>query len=100
MAQDCVGSVQGVEELLADKGYGADAFRSFLEEQKMRPLIHADSNRKKKIRRDNKAYKNRNTIEPCFGRLEDFRRAAARYDKLADNFLSTVCLAAIVAYWI
>lgn len=33
-----------------------------------------------------------------FCRLEDFRRIATRYDKLARNFLSTVSLAAAVAF--
>ena len=32
-----------------------------------------------------------------FGRLKDFRRIATRYDRLADNFLAAVCLAATVS---
>jgi transposase len=39
-------------------------------------------------------YRNRNAIERMFGRLKDFRRIATRYDRLADNFLAAVCLAA------
>ena len=35
-----------------------------------------------------------------FGRLKDFRRIATRYDRLADNFLAAVCLAAAVSYWL
>jgi transposase len=35
-----------------------------------------------------------------FCRLKDFRRIAARYDKLARNFLSAVSLAAAVAFWL
>ncbi|MDQ6868722.1 MAG: IS5/IS1182 family transposase, partial [Pseudomonadota bacterium] len=38
--------------------------------------------------------------ERCFGRLKDFRRIATRYDKLAGNFFSALCLVAIVAYWL
>ncbi len=68
--------------------------------RKIRPVISGKSNRKKKIRRDEKAYKNRNAIERRFGRRKDFRRIATRYDKLADNFISAICLVAIVAYWI
>ena len=41
-------------------------------------------------------YCNRNAIERMFGRLKDFRRVATRYDRLADNFLAAVCLAATV----
>lgn len=33
-----------------------------------------------------------------FCRLEDFRRVATRYDKLATNVLSAAALAAVVAF--
>jgi len=52
------------------------------------------------FRHDRKAYKRRNVIARCFGRLKDFRRIATRYDKLAGNFFSALCLVAIVAYWL
>ena len=42
----------------------------------------------------------RNAIERMFGRLKDFRRVATRYDKLAETFHATVCIAAIVSYWL
>ncbi|MGH7785208.1 MAG: IS5/IS1182 family transposase, partial [Candidatus Binatia bacterium] len=32
--------------------------------------------------------------------LKDFRRVATRYDRLAQNYLASLCLAAIVSYWI
>ncbi len=38
-------------------------------------------------------------VEAVFCRLKDFRRVATRYDKLARNFLSTLAIATIVAYW-
>jgi transposase len=41
----------------------------------------------------------RNVIERCYCRLKDFRRIATRYDKLARNFFSSVCLAAALIYW-
>ncbi|MDD3838406.1 MAG: IS5/IS1182 family transposase, partial [Phenylobacterium sp.] len=34
-----------------------------------------------------------------WARLKDYRRVATRYDKLADNFLAGVLIAAIVSYW-
>ena len=49
---------------------------------------------------DQEAYKGRNLIESCFGRLQDFRRIATRYDKLALNYFSRVCIVAAVVYWI
>ncbi len=45
-------------------------------------------------------YRQRNAIERMFGRLKDFRRIATRYDRLAQNFLAAVYLAAIVCYWL
>jgi transposase len=35
-----------------------------------------------------------------FGRIKDFRRIATRYDRLAQNFLAAVCLAATICYWL
>jgi transposase len=31
---------------------------------------------------------------------KDFRRIATRYDKLARNYLASVCLAAVLVWWI
>jgi transposase len=100
MAQDCVSLIPGIKELVADKGYDTDAFRAFLKRRKIRIVIPGKSSRKKRIRHDRQAYKRRNVIERCFGRLKDFRRIATRYDKLAANFFSAVCLVAIVIYWL
>ncbi len=58
------------------------------------------SNRKKRIRHDKQAYKDRNVIERCYCRLKDFRRIATRYDKLARNYFSALCLVAAVAFWL
>ncbi len=76
-----------------------DAFRGFLGKRGIKPNIPGKSNRKKNIRRDKKAYKNRNVVERCFGRLKDLRRVAPRHDKRAGNFL-WLCFVAIVAYWL
>jgi IS5 family transposase len=50
MAQPCVSLIPGISELLADKGYDSNAFRKFLKDQGIRPVIPGKSNRKKKIR--------------------------------------------------
>jgi putative transposase len=42
----------------------------------------------------------RHRIENAFCRLKDFRRIATRYDRLARNFLASVCLVAAVVWWI
>jgi transposase len=65
-----------------------------------RPVIPNKSNRVTLHPFCKRVYKGRNVIERCFCRLKDFRRVATRYDKLARNFLATVVLAALIAYWI
>jgi len=86
--------------VLADKGYDGDAFRALIFKRGARPVIPNKSNRVRLHRFNKRAYKGRNVIERCFCRLKDFRRIATRYDKLARNFLASVHIAAIVAYWI
>jgi transposase len=111
MAQECVSPIPsrpllgkpaspGIKELVADRDYDTDAFRTFLKWRKIRIVIPGKSSRKKRIRHDRQAYKRRNVLERCFGRLKDFRRIATRYDKLAANFFSAVCLVAIITYWL
>jgi transposase len=75
-------------------------FRRFLKDRGIKSVIPGKSNRKERIRYDKEAYKARNVIERCFCRLKDFRRIATRYDKLARNFLSTVCFVGVQAYWL
>jgi transposase len=57
-------------------------------------------NRKRAVRYDRERYKGRHLVENAFCRLEDFRRIATRYDKLAANFLSGVALATALAFWL
>ena len=45
-------------------------------------------------------YKLRWRIESAFNRLKDFRRIATRYDRLARNYLASVCLVAALVWWI
>ena len=92
--------IPGVKELLADKGYDTNAIRTFLKERGVTAVIPSKSNRKKQIRHDKEAYKNRNVVERCFCRLKDWRRIATRYDKLAQNFFSALCFVATLAYWL
>ncbi len=100
MAEDCVGLIPGVKQLLADKGYDSDAIRAFLEKRGLKAVLPGKANRRKKIRHDKKAYKGRNVVERCFCRLKEFRRIASRYDKLAQNFFSALCFVATLASWI
>ncbi len=90
----------GMKRVIADRGYDANRLRSTLHNQKTIPVIPGRKNRKRKIKHDEKRYKDRWRVEAMFCRLKDFRRVATRYDKLARNYLSAVMLAAAVAYWL
>jgi transposase len=49
---------------------------------------------------NNRLYKLRWRIENSFNRLKDFRRIATRYDKLARNYLASICLVAALVWCI
>ena len=100
VAPACVSLLAGIRELLGDKAYDSNKFRKSLREGGIRPVIPGRSNRKKRIRHDKEAYKGRNVIERCYCRLKDFRRIATRYDKLARNYFSALCLVATVVFWL
>jgi transposase len=38
--------------------------------------------------------------QPGHRRIQDFRRIATRYDKLARNFFSAVCFVPALAFWL
>jgi transposase len=63
-------------------------------------VIPGRATRKRQIVYDRNRYRDRNLIENAFCRLKDFRRVATRYDKLADNYLSAVASATVLAFWI
>ena len=86
--------------LHGDKGYGSDALRRKIECKGAAPNIPPKTNRHWKNRFSPVLYRNRDAIERMFGRLKDFRRVATRYDRLAQNFVAAVCLAATVRYWL
>ena len=52
------------------------------------------------IRVSKRLYKLRWRIESAFNRLKDFRRIATRDDRLARNYLASVCLAAALVWWV
>ena len=87
-------------ELLGDKGYDADWFRQALAERGITACIPSKSNRKIPIEHDRTLYRQRHKIENMFGRLKDWRRVHTRYDRCAHTFMSAICIAAIVIFWI
>lgn len=83
-----------------DKGYDSDAVRRKIESKGAAPNIPPKVNRRWKNCFSPVLYRDRNAIERMFGRLKDFRRIATRYDRLAQNFLAAVCLAATICFWL
>ena len=86
--------------MLGDKAYDSAELRDELTERGTKPVIPNRSNRKQPFRFSKRLYKLRWRIESAFNRLKDFRRIATRYDRLARNYLASVCLAAALVWWI
>lgn len=86
--------------LLADRGYDADWFRAALARRGIAPCIPSKSNRKIPISQDTVLYRQRHRIENMFGKLKDWRRIHTRYDRCAHTFMSAICIAATVIFWL
>ena len=84
--------------MLGDKAYDSTELRDELDQRGTKPVIPNRSNRKRPFSFSKRLYKLRWRIESAFSRLKDFRRVATRYDKLARNYLASVCLAAALAF--
>ncbi len=99
MADTLLARCGPVQRLIADRGCDANALRRTLREAGAVPITPGRRKRKTSIRHDQRRRRDRWRVEAAFCRLKDFRRIATRYDKLAANFLSAVCLAAVVTFW-
>jgi transposase len=64
------------------------------------PGIPGRANRKAPILYDTDLYKQRNRIERMVASLTDCRRIATRYDRYAHTFMSAICIAAAVIFWL
>ena len=92
--------VRPIRQLLGDKGYDADWFRQALAVRGITACIPSKSNRAKPIEHDRILYRERHKIENTFGRLKDWRRIHTRYDRCAHTFMSAICIAAAVIFWL
>ena len=81
--------------VLADKAYDADRIRELIRDQGATPNIPPKSNRRWNPCFSKRLHRERNLIERFFSKLKHYRRVAARYDKLAANFLAMVQLASM-----
>jgi transposase len=83
-----------VGALIGDKAYDAEAVIAHAQPIGARAVIPPRRTRLHPRRYCRKADRHRNLIERCFCRLKQFRRIATRYEKLAERFVSFVCLVA------
>lgn len=77
-----------------DRGYDADWFPEAPQDKGIRADIYRHETRKTPVKYD----KRRNRIEIMFGRLNDWRRVATRYDKCPKVLLSAVALTATALF--
>ncbi|MFC0557380.1 IS5 family transposase, partial [Planotetraspora thailandica] len=85
--------------LLGDKGYSSRQIRTYLRRRGIKAVIPERrdqlANRVRKGNQggrpyafDAEAYKQRNLVERCFGKLKQWRAIATRFDKLASRYLA------------
>ena len=82
--------------VMADRAYDTNAVRRQIEDQGAVPNTPPKRTRRGKSCFSPVLYRGRNAIEHMFCWLNDFRRIATRYDKLAANFLSATYLVSAV----
>lgn len=99
-AREIVDELPSADYLLADRGYDSTWFREMLTAKGITPCIPSRSNRKKPYDYNKKLYKQRHKVENMFGKLKDWRRIATRYDRCAHTFLSAICIAAVVIFYL
>jgi putative transposase len=93
-------ALPNAKELLADKGYDSDWFRTALSARGITPCIPPKSNRKVQYHYDKAVYKKRHLVENLFAKIKDWRRIHTRYDRCAHTFMSAICIAATVIFWL
>jgi transposase len=84
---------QQAKAVIADKGYDTDQLRQLIRSKKMKVVIPAKRNRKRRFRHDKKLYAQRNLIERCFGKLKIHRRIATRFDRNDSHYMAFLYLA-------
>ena len=100
VAERLIRRVKSPKRMLGDKAYDSAELREELNVRGTNPVIPNRCNRKQPFSFSKRLYKLRWRIESAFNRLKDFRRIATRYDRLARNYLASVCLVAALVWWI
>ena len=91
---------------MGDKAYSSAANRAYLRRRGIKAVIPVKEDQKEHRRRRGRSagrppafdaghYKERNTVERCFGKLKQFRAVATRYDKRRRIYQGSVDVASI-----
>lgn len=81
--------------LLADRAYDSDALRRALNDRGAWACIRPVSRRKDPPAFSPFLYRYRNLVERFFNKLKHFRAIATRFEKIAQNYLALIKLAAV-----
>lgn len=90
---------QQTQEVLADRGYDADATIAYIEQQLgATATIPPKQNRVEPRDCDYAAYKERHLVECFIGKLKYFRRVCTRFDKYGHRFLAFIHFASMMIW--
>jgi transposase len=84
--------------VIADRAYDSHAILDHIEASQAVPIIPQRTCMPRPRAFDPAKYKLRNRIERTIGKLKQLRRIATRYDRIPQNYLASLHLAAI-AFW-
>jgi transposase len=88
------------QTLIVDKGYDSDAFREALAGRGITSCIPPRAKRRLLATYRKALYGRRHKVENVFLRLKDWRRISMPYDRYARTFVSAICIAATVIFWL
>jgi transposase len=86
VAERLIRRVKPSKRLLSDKAYDSADLREELDQRGTKRVIPNRCNRKQPFTFSKRLYKLRWRIESAVNKLKNFRRIAARYDRLARKF--------------
>lgn len=86
------------KRLVGDKGYSSRKNRGYLRRRGIRITIARRADERRRGSFDKALYRNRNLVERCINKMKQFRRVATRYEKLAENYLAMLHIAAILIW--
>lgn len=95
-AEDLLDTVRAGQVFLADRAYDTNAIRNRVNARGASLAIPPKALRKAMLMPyDKRAYAKRNIVERFFNKVKQYRGLATRYDKLPEQFIAGITIAAI-----